>query len=87
MDACLAKDCPADAFLFLADGTIGLCYPHWRSLFTATTFYDRSGWKGSPLQLKDGRRLTPGAGRHDVSISRPPYSGLQFERPAGHTSP
>jgi hypothetical protein len=79
MNACLARDCPADAFIFLADGHIGLCYRHWRALFTATNFYDRNGWKGSALELKDGRRLTPGSGRHDVFIDHPPYSGLQFE--------
>ncbi len=57
MSACAAKDCEDDAFLFEVDGTIGLCYPHWRSLWTKTNFYDTSGWEGGPVDLKDGWRL------------------------------
>lgn len=57
MSVCAAKDCEDDAFLFEVDGTIGLCYPHWRSLWTRTNFYDHSGWEGVPVGLKDGSRL------------------------------
>ncbi len=57
MSVCAARDCEDDAFLFEVDGTIGLCYPHWRSLWTKTNFYDHSGWEGVPVDLKDGSRL------------------------------
>jgi hypothetical protein len=57
MSACAASGCEGDAFLYEVDGTIGLCYPHWRSLWTKTNFYDTSGWEGLPVDLKDGSRL------------------------------
>ncbi len=57
MSVCAARDCEDDAFLFEVDGTIGLCYSHWRSLWTKTNFYDTSGWQGVPVDMKDGSRL------------------------------
>lgn len=57
MSVCAARGCRDDAFLFEVDGTIGLCYQHWRSLWTKTNFYDDSGWEGVPVELKNGGRL------------------------------
>ena len=57
MSVCAARDCDRDAFIFELQSTVGLCYEHWRSLWTKTNFYDPSGRPGVPVDLKDGRRL------------------------------
>jgi hypothetical protein len=57
MSVCAAMDCDRDAFIFELQSTVGLCYEHWRSLWTKTNFYDPSGRPGVPVDLKDGRRL------------------------------
>lgn len=77
MSVCAARDCEADAFLFEVDGTIGLCYPHWRSLWTKTDFYDSSGWEGVPVDLKDGRRLRLEALESGIILEYLSYSGSE----------
>ena len=57
MSVCAARDCDRDAFIFQLQGTVGLCYEHWRSLWTKTNFADPSGRPGVLVDLKDGRRL------------------------------
>lgn len=79
MSECAVKDCDRDAFIFVDAGNLGLCYPHYRSVWTKTNFYDKRGWQGVPLELKDGRRLRVLRDREGIPMDRPPYGGLQFE--------
>lgn len=80
---CAAKNCENDAFLFEADGTIGLCYPHWRSLWTKTNFYDDSGWAGVPVDLKDGRRLRMEGREAGIVVESLSYRGPHAEEAKG----
>jgi hypothetical protein len=57
MTVCAAKDCDRYAFIYELQSTVGLCYDHWRGLWTKTNFYDPTGRPGVPVDLKDGRRL------------------------------
>jgi hypothetical protein len=45
MTVCAAKDCDRYAFIFELQSTVGLCYDHWRGLWTKTNFYDASAWR------------------------------------------
>jgi hypothetical protein len=34
MTSCSAKDCDRQTFIFELESTVGLCYEHWRGLWT-----------------------------------------------------
>lgn len=72
MTVCLAKNCERNAFIFEVESTVGLCYQHWRSLWTRTTFEDPSGRPGLPVELKDGRRLRIDSTVSTLEVEEPP---------------